>query len=84
MINLHLTFQTFTINDSPAINFIEPYNVVAALDLSEDIKHADSKLFSSAALLELIAPSIKTLTLSSTFWSTAPICFKDAAKMPIL
>ena len=41
------------------------------------------KLFSSAALLELIAPSINTLTPSSTFWSTASICFNEAAKIPI-
>ena len=65
--NLTNDFSAFTINDSPAINFIEPYNVVAALDLSEDIKQAAFILFSSAALLELIEPSINTLTLSSTF-----------------
>ena len=58
--------------------------MVAALDLSEDIKQADSKLFSSATRLEFIAPSIKTLTPSSTFWSTDSICFNEAAKIPIL
>ena len=62
-----LDSSALTMNDSPATNFIAPYNVVAALDLSEDIKQAASKLLSSAALLELIAPSIRTLTDSSTF-----------------
>ena len=78
-----LESSALTMNDSPATNFIAPYNVVAALDLSDDMKQADSKLLSSAALLEFMAPSIITFIDSSTFWSTAPICFKDAANIPI-
>ena len=75
--------SALTIKDSPATNYIAPYNVVAALDLSDDIKHAASKLFSSATRLEFKAPSTSTQTPSSTFWSTAPICLSEAAKIPI-
>jgi hypothetical protein len=54
-----------TINDSPATYFIDPYSVVAALDLSDEIKHAASILFSSATLRLFNPPLMITLTPSS-------------------
>ena len=65
--NNTLDFSAFTIKDSPATNFIAPYKVVAALDLSVDTKHAAEKSFSSATRLELTAPLIMVCTPSSMF-----------------
>ena len=63
--NLVVDLLEFTMNNSPPTNFMAPYNVVAALDLSEDMKVAASIPFSSATLLEFIAPSMITLMPSS-------------------
>jgi hypothetical protein len=63
---------------------MEPYKVVAALLLSEEMKQADLKLLLSAAILEFIAPSIIIDLASSKLSLQTSICFKDAAKIPTL